>query len=78
MTAEYAKVKPYRVEWTPHLTTGWILLKACDTRDESAEPDPASAEGVAFEARKKWGGFTRIVSQHVVEVHTPWGVEHGA
>lgn len=52
-------LKPYRVEWRPHLMTGWLLIASVDKRED--------ADHEAAGARSKWGGQTRVIAQHVIE-----------
>lgn len=49
---------PYRVVWRAHLTTGWTLLGDRDTREE--------ADTLAIESMKLYGGYCRLIAQHVV------------
>jgi hypothetical protein len=52
------RLKPYRVQWRPDLTTSWIVLS------DEAEHDAAMA--VAEEKRAEFGGQTRVIAQHVI------------
>jgi len=54
------KLEPYRVEWRPFLTSGWVLMRSCLTHDE--------ALGEMADAYKAHKGQVRIVTQHVTEV----------
>ena len=51
---------PYRVEWRPHLPCGWLFIKSFT--------DSEAARTKAANSREKWGGQTRVISQHVIEV----------
>ena len=57
------KLKPYRVEWRADLTAGWVLIGSYDENE--------TARTEAADARKKWRGQTRVISQHVIEVEGP-------
>lgn len=50
---------PYRVEWRSDLTCGWGRM--CDVKghDEARER--------ADDYRAKYGGQTRVITQHVIE-----------
>jgi hypothetical protein len=60
VTRESVRVKPYRVEWRPDLVTQFVLIGSRDLREE--------ADDLARESREKWGGQTRIISQHVIKI----------
>ena len=60
MSAEY-DLKPYRVEWQHNRVTTWVLgaKGGYDSHDEARE---AALKHVA-----DFGGFARVVVQHVIE-----------
>jgi hypothetical protein len=51
---------PYRAEWRNDLTTGFLLLKACETYEEAVDQ--------CEDARRQSRGQTRVIAQHVVQV----------
>lgn len=60
---------PYVVEWRPDYTCNWGARRGEHSHDD--------ARAGARDMRRRFGGQTRIVSQHVIEVHalaTPQGV----
>lgn len=59
-------LKPYRVEWRADLVSGWVRIKDHDANED--------ARSEAAESRKKWGGQTRVISQHVIEVEGLGGI----
>jgi hypothetical protein len=62
-------MRPYRVQWRCDLTSGWSLAGDCNNQDEARER--------AAECRQKWGGQSRIVAQHVIEVQGLGGITAG-
>lgn len=51
--------KPYRIEWRAILTTTWLLVKEADSHDEALT--------IAREHVGEFGGYTRVIVQHVIE-----------
>jgi hypothetical protein len=60
VSAEY-DLKPYRVEWQRFRTSTWVL--AGDGGYDSHEDACACAR----EWVKAYGGFTRVIVQHVIQ-----------
>jgi hypothetical protein len=60
ITKESVRLKPYRVQWRPDLVTQFVLIGDRDRHEE--------ATALAKESRDKWGGQTRIISQHVIKI----------
>lgn len=60
MSAAY-DLKPYRVEWQYNRTITWTLAGdgGYDSHDE--------ARAAAADWVKEYGGFTRVIAQHVIE-----------
>lgn len=52
-------VPPYRVEWRPNLVVRWSLVGPAGTRER--------ADALARESLAKWGGYCRLIAQHVIE-----------
>lgn len=51
-------LQPYRIEWQAHHRVHWTLVTSCDDHDEALSAAEAQVE--------KYGGFARVVSQHVI------------
>jgi hypothetical protein len=58
---------PYRVEWRPYVTNGWLLIAGAHGHEKARQ--------VAADTREKHGGQTRIVTQHVIEAEGLGGRE---
>jgi hypothetical protein len=54
-----SECEPYRVEWRANLTTRWLLIQECSTRE--------GADGLVRETLKAHGGYCRLKTQHVIE-----------
>lgn len=54
------ELEPYRIEWRPHLTTGWVRVCSEDTHD-------AALETAKNEYRRRQGQV-RVITQHVIMV----------
>jgi hypothetical protein len=61
------RLKPYRVEWRAYLNTSWMRIQDCDT----ARGTEGSAEDVATKTRERHNGYTRIITQHIIESTDP-------
>lgn len=51
-------LKPYRIEWQFQLDISWTPVTSCDSHDEAL----AAAEAHVG----KYGGYCRVISQHVI------------
>ena len=53
-------LNPYRVEWRHNLAANWSLMEQVETHDLAVEKADA--------VREQFGGQTRLIVQHVIEV----------
>lgn len=51
--------EPYRVEWRLHIGMVWTLVEEVSSHDDALE--------LARKQVKEYQGFTRVVTQHVIE-----------
>lgn len=64
------KLAPYRVMWRANLSTRWILMKDATTREE--------ADDIAAYAINAYGGYCRLITQHVIAESERTGVWEAA
>lgn len=56
------EVKPYRIDWRPDLTTGWVLMRQLDEHPGDL-PVYLRAQGyLGIGSKGQW----RVVSQHTI------------
>jgi hypothetical protein len=61
----FAAVRPFRVQWRPDLTCGWLLLGEDDTRED--------ADLRARDAIARFKGYCRILEQKTVQANESHG-----
>jgi hypothetical protein len=57
MSADY-DLKPYRIEWQFDRTVTWTPVTSCEEHDAALK--------VAERHAAQYGGFCRVISQHVI------------
>lgn len=59
MSGSDPHLHPYRVEWQANRTTNWVPHRDSDSHDD--------ARALAREHVKSYGGYCRVIAQHVIE-----------